>query len=135
MNPAYKLESTHLNAVPRRRFAWGIIKYSLLFGVLGAYLMTDYKFKQDDLKMRPDLGVTRIFSDVPLREKKVHDFFSGRYFDRDFDDKPQSIWKKTIKYLYPYQYYNPTDYDFLPFYDYTKDYITPAYDNHYHFKQ
>lgn len=135
MNPTYKLESTQLNAVPRRRFAWGVVKYSLIFGLLGAYLFTDNKFRLDDMKMRPDLQIGRILTDVPLREKKVHDFFSSGYFDRQFDDKPQSMWKKALKYLYPYQFYNPTEFDYLPFYDYTKDYVTPSMENHYHFKQ
>ncbi len=135
MNPTYKLESNQLNAVPRRRFAWGVVKYSLIFGLLGAYLFTDNKFRLDDMKMRPDLQVGRILTDAPLREKKVHDFFSSGYFDRQFDDKPQSMWKKALKYLYPYQFYNPTEFDYLPFYDYTKDYVTPSMENHYHFKQ
>jgi len=135
MNPVYRLESNHLNAVPRRRFAWGIIKYAIIFGLLGGYFFTDNKFRVDDLKMRPDLQIGRILTDVPLKEKRAHDFFSSGYYDRDFDDKPKSLWKKTLKYLYPYQFYNPTDYDYLPFYDYTKDYIPSSFENHYHFKQ
>lgn len=135
MNPTYRLESTHLNAVPRRRFAWGVIKYALVFGFLGGYLFTDNKFRLDDLKMRPDMQIGRILTDVPLREKRAHDFFSSKYFDRDFDDKPQSLWKKALHYLYPYQFYNPTESDYLPFYDYTKDYIPSSMENHYHFRQ
>ncbi len=135
MNPTYRLETTHLNAVPRRRFAWGVIKYAVVFGLLGAFTFTDNKFKKDDLKMRPDLQIGRILTDVPLREQKAHDFFSSKYFDREFDNKPQSMWKKTLLYLYPYQFYNPTEIDYLPYYDYTKDYITPSMENHYHFRQ
>ena len=133
--PVYRLESFHLNAVPRRRFAWGIIKYSIIFGLAGAYAVTDGAFRQDDLKMRPDMQVTRILSDIPLREKKVHEFFSGKYYDRDFSDKPQTLWKKAMKYCYPYHYYKPTKTDYLPYFDFKKDYITTAYENHYHFKQ
>lgn len=134
-NPTYRLNTTQINPVSRRRFAWGIIKYSIIFGLLGGFYFTDYRHKVDELKTRPDMQVGRILTEVPLREKRVHDFFSSSYFDKDFDDKPQSIWKKTLKYLFPYQYYNPTDYDYLPFYDYNKDYIIPAFENHYHFKQ
>ena len=135
MNPIHRLESTHLNSVPRRRFAWGVIKYAFIFGVLGGYSFTDLKFKQDDLKIRPDMQFGRILTDVPLKEKRAHDFFFSKYFDKDFEDKPQSTWKKALKYLYPYQYYNPTDIDYMPFYDYTKDYVTSSVEHHYHFKQ
>lgn len=135
MNPNYRLESTYLNIVPRRRFAWGVAKYSLIFGFLGGLFFTDNKFRVDELKIRPDLQVGRILTDIPLKEKRVHDFFSSGYFDREFNDKPQSFWKKTVNYLFPYQHYNPTDYDYLPFYDYSKDYVVSAFENNYHFKQ
>lgn len=135
MNPTYRLEPTQFNSVPRRRFAWGVIKYATIFGLVGAFLFTDNKFRQDDLKTRPDMQIGRILTDVPLREKKVHDFFTSGYFDRQFEDKPQSLWKKTLKYLYPYQFYEPTEYDYLPYYDYKNDYVTPSMENHYHFKQ
>ena len=134
-NPAYKLESYHLNSIPRRRFAWGCIKYFTLFGLIGAYLFTENKYRKDDLGFRPDKQIGRVLTEIPLREKKVHDFFTEKYFDRPSIEKSGSLFKKTLKYLYPYQFYKPAEQDYLPFYDYTKDYITPSMENHYHFKQ
>lgn len=135
MNPTYRLESNHINSVPRRRFAWGVIKYALIFGTIGAYLFTDNSFRIDELKTRPDLQIGRTMTDVPLREKKVHEFFNDGYYDSNSYEKPQSLWKKTLTYLYPYQFYNPTQSDYLPFHDYKKDYVLPSFENHYHFKQ
>ena len=135
LNPTYKLETYHLNQVPRRRFIWGYVKYSVFFGLIGAYLFTDDRYRKDDLGFRPDKQIGRIMTDVPLRERKVHDFFSGKYFDKPFSERSGSLFKRTLEYMYPYQFYKPAEHDYLPFYDYTKDYITPSMENHYHFQQ
>ena len=134
-NPAYKLESFNLNQIPRRRFAWGFIKYFTLFGFVGAYLFTDNSYRKDDLGIRPDKQIGRQLTSVPLKEKKVHDFFTGGYYDRPLEEKNASLFKRVLEYLYPYQYYKPAEYDYLPFYDYKKDYVTRSMENHYHFKQ
>jgi hypothetical protein len=135
-NPAYKLESFNLNEIPRRRFTWGVIKYFIIFGFVGSYLVTDNRYRLDDIGIRPDKQIGRIMTDVPLRERKVNDFFTGKYFDKPFvEERSQSLFKRTLEYLYPYQYYKPAEHDYLPFYDYTKDYVTPSMENHYHFKQ
>lgn len=135
LNPSYKLDSTMLNQVPRRRFLWGVVKYSVLFGVIGAFLGTDNSYRKDDLGIRPDKQIGRLLTSVPVREKKVHEFFTGNYFDRPFRERSGSLFKRTLEYLYPYQFYKPAEQDYAPFYDYTKDYITPSMENHYHFQQ
>lgn len=134
-NPAYKLESFNVNHIPRRRFAWGCIKYFTLFGLVGAYLSTENRYRKDDLGIRPDKQIGRQLTSVPLKEKKVHEFFTGSYFDKPFEQKNISLFKRTLEYLYPYQYYKPAEHDYLPFYDYTKDYVPQSMEHHYHFKQ
>ena len=134
LNPVYKLTSKRLNQVSRRRFIWGLVKYFAIFGFVGAYLSTDNSYRKDDLGIRPDKQMGRIMTDVPLREKKVHDFFTEAYFDKPLRERSGSLFKRTLEYLYPYQFYKPAEHDYLPFYDYTKDYVTPSMDNHYHFR-
>lgn len=134
LNPVYKLQSNYLNQVPRRRFVWGLVKYFVIFGFIGAYLTTDKTYRQDDIGMRPDKQIGRLLTDIPLKEKKVHDFFTGKYFDRPYEERNGSLFKRTLEYLYPYQFYKPAEHDYLPFYDYTKDYIPASMENHYHFK-
>jgi hypothetical protein len=134
LNPVYKLTSSHLNQVPRRRFLWGLVKYSFIFGLIGAYILTDNSYRKDDLGFRPDKQIGRVLTKVPIRELKVHDFFTGKYYDRPLRERSGSLFKRTLEYLYPYQFYKPAEHDYAPFYDYTKDYITPSMENHYHFQ-
>ena len=135
LNPKYKLESTRLNQVPRRRFTWGLVKFYVIFGFVGSLLMTENRYRKDELGFRPDKQIGRQLTEVPLSEKRVHDFFNdGKYFDRPFKEKGGSWFKRSLEYLYPYQFYKNTEYDYLPFYDYTKDYVTPSMENHYHFR-
>ena len=74
MNPTYKLESNQLNAVPRRRFAWGVVKYSLIFGFVGAYLFTDNKFRhQHELTIGVEFGAKTIEIDNKLVKIQIWD--------------------------------------------------------------
>ena len=105
----------------------------------GAFIFTDTKYFWDGLLTRPDLREMRILVKddyIPLKEKKVFEFFTGTYFGKPlYGDRPQGLYKRTLKYLFPYYEYNPDKAYYLPHYDYTKDYQTEDWSNHYHHHQ
>jgi hypothetical protein len=136
--PDYKFADSFYNETARRRFRFGLLKFSLLFGVVGAYLFTDDEYSQsNDLNMRPDFNHMRMMtpqSSIPIKEKKVFEMLHGDYFGMKFEEVHESYWKKFVHYFYPYTNYNPEKSYYEPFYDYKQDYVTEEFKNHYHFK-
>jgi hypothetical protein len=122
-NPHYKLPATTKNFYTRRTFYYGLFKYSLIFGIVGGYLLTDGSFLNDDFHARPDLNHMRMMTNkIPDHERKVFEMFDNNYFGRNFDDASVSWIKKFKDYFYPSVHYNPNSAYYLPFYDYKKSY-------------
>lgn len=118
-NPKYKLEPWTKHFYTRRTFKYGLLKYSLIFGLLGGYLFTDSAFFNNDFNARPDLNQMRIMTDnLPDKEKKVFEMYNNNYFGKEFEDKPQSWIKKFKERFYKSVHYNPSSSDYIPFYDY-----------------
>src|SRR4051812_23509099 len=100
----YKLSEPLLNGVIRKRMKWGLMKYSIVFGLLGAKYFTDRDYLIDDLNIRPDLSQMRILTpgQIPVKEKKVFEILHDRsYFGMPFKSEPVSIWKQFVQYWYP----------------------------------
>jgi hypothetical protein len=134
----YPFSTAKYNSPIKRRFRYGLLKYTLLFGLVGAYLVTDNSyFRNDDLMSRPDYNQMRTLSNpnnIPIREKKVFEALHGNYFGWNFEEKPDSWWKRALHYFYPYYEYNPNENYYEPFFDFKKDYIKEEFSSHYHFK-
>ncbi len=135
--PDYKLPDSYYSETIRNKFRWGLVKYGVLFGLIGAYLTTENAYLQNnDLNMRPDYNQMRILvpeSHIPIKEKKVFQTLYGNYFGITFEDENSSLWKKFVHFFYPYYDYNPSQKYYEPFFDYKKDYVTEEFKNHYHF--
>jgi hypothetical protein len=132
----YKLEAIVKNEIPFRRFRYGLFKYSVVIGLIGAYLTTDYDHLRDDLKTRPEFLPSRILTgDIPLKERKVFENLQGSYFGRKFDEEePVSFFTRARKFLYPWLDYNPGISKYIPSYDMNTEYVPREFENHYHFK-
>lgn len=112
------------NKYIRRTFRYGLFKYSFLIGFAGGYLFTDREFFNDDLNGRPDLSQFRSMlpGTVTDRERKVFDMYGDTYHGKQWDDTPQSWYKKLQKKLFPSVDYNPHSSHYEPFYDYKRGY-------------
>jgi len=112
------------NKTTRNAFNYGLLKYSVIFGIAGAFLFTDGDYLVDTLNARPDLGQFRAMTnDAPISEKKVFEFFDGvSYPDQD---KP-TILKRMKKAIWPSVDYNPKDTDYAQFFDYKRGYYPDA---------
>ena len=134
--PDYRLPDTYYSETARRRFKYGLLKWAVLLGCVGAYLTTDSDYLKNDLNMRPDFSQMRILTSMerlPIKEKKVFEILHGDYFGINFYENNTSLWKKSLEFLYPYNEYNPVKSHYEPFFDYKKDYVTEEFKNHYHF--
>ncbi len=135
--PDYKLPDIYYNQTARTKFKWGVFKYSVIFGFIGACVFTDSDYLKNDVNMRPDFNTMRIMipaEHIPLKERKVFEMMhDSKYFGMEFKHTNQSIWKKTLHYFYPYYDYNPDKSHYEPFFDYKKDYVSEDMKNHYHF--
>jgi hypothetical protein len=131
------MPDSYYNETIRKKFRWGLLKYGISFGLLGAYLFTDIDYRNnDDLGMRPDFTQMRILvpqAHIPIKEKKVFEALYGNYFGMNFENQNTSIWKRFVHFFYPYNNYNPDAKYYEPFFDYKKDYVTEDLKNHYHF--
>ncbi len=121
-NPHYKLDPYMKNFYTRRTFYYGLLKYSLVFGIVGAFLITDRSYLSDDFHARPDLNHMRVMTPVPDQERKVFEMFGNNYFGKKFDDQSVSWIKKFKDYFYPSVHYNPNNAYYLPFYNYKNSY-------------
>ena len=134
--PDYPMYNRSLNHATTRTFYYGLFKYSVLFGLALAFLGTDKGYTRDELLSRPDLKEMRILvrdDYIPIKEKKVHEFFTGTYFGRPlYQDEPTGWYHKIVKMIYPYFKYNPNQAYYEPHFDYTKDYQSENWSNHYH---
>lgn len=131
--PDYRVPDSLYNETSRRKFTYGLLKYAVLFGVIGAYLATDNSYLKNDLNMRPDFNAMRILTPVPIKEKKVFEMMHGSYFGQPFKEQNSSLWKRFINYFYPFNDYNPDKAYYEPFYDFKQDYVADEHKNHYHF--
>jgi hypothetical protein len=134
--PDYRIGDSFYNETSRRKFRWGVLKFSILFGFIGAFLLTDNSYLKNDLNLRPDLNTMRNLVNldhVPIKEKKVFEMMYGNYFGMPFKEKNRSVWKRFMDYFYPYNDYKPDRTYCEPFFDYKKDYVTNNMKNHYHF--
>lgn len=144
--PEYRLEHD-FNWSTRRTFYYGLIKYSLLIGAVGAWYFTDSDFLNDDLNSRPDFHPMRQLCDhsMPSEERKVFvdllhaKYFgfnrgSGNYFGKQLPNTTEhSFVRKVLKYFYPYYEYDVDGYNYSTNFDLTKDYLPTDLSNHYHF--
>lgn len=124
------------NETSRRKFRWGLYKYGILFGIIGAYLTTDDDYTKNDLNQRPDFNTMRnlvAIEKLPIKEKKVFEMMNGNYFGLEFREKNVGLWKKFVNYFYPFNDYNPDRAYYEPFYDFKKDYVHDEFKQHYHF--
>jgi hypothetical protein len=124
------------NETARRKFRFGILKFSLIFGLVGAYLTTDSAYFKNDINTRVDLDTRRALipqERLPVKEKKIHDMMHGNYFGDPWNEKNNSIWKKTLNYFYPYRDYRPDRAYIEPFFDYKNEPVPDEFKNHYHF--
>ena len=111
------------NKYIRRTFQYGLLKYSFLLGVVGAYLFTDSDYFTNDLNGRPDLGQFRIMTgNVSDKERKVFEIYGDNYFGKSWEDKPDAWYKRLNNKLFPSVNYNPPSSHYLPFYDYKRGY-------------
>lgn len=145
--PEYKLEPRSLNWSTRRTFYYGLFKYSVIIGIIGAWYFTDDFYLQNDLNNRPDLLPMRHMTDysMPMKERKVFsnlyhgNFFSfnkgqGNYHGKTMSGITEhSNWRKLIRYFYPYYEYDSDGYNYSVEFDTSKDYNSVEYKNHYHF--
>jgi hypothetical protein len=134
--PDYPYVNRTLNHATTRTFYYGLFKYSLIFGLGLAFYGTDREYMRDDLMNRPDLREMRIMVKdeyIPLKEKKVFEMLSGSYFGKPlYNEEPTGLYKKLVRYFFPELDYNPSPGHFLPPFDYTKDYQSENWSNHYH---
>lgn len=108
------------NKSVRNTFRYGLLKYSFIFGVAGAFLTTDGDYLVDNLNARPDLGQFRAMTnDAPVSEKKVFEFFDGVAYP---DEEKPTILKRMKKAVWPSLDYNPKDTYYEPFFDYKRGY-------------
>ena len=134
--PDYRLPDTYYSETARRKFRYGIFKWSMILGFLGAYLTTDNEFFKNEVNIRPDFSTMRILTpleNIPLRERKAFEILHGDYFGQAFSDQNTSFYKRALKYFYPWWDYKPDRAHYEPFFDYKKDYVPEQYKNHYHF--
>ncbi len=134
--PDYRLADSLYNETARRKFNWGLVKYSILFGLVGGYLGTDDEYFRNDINTRPDLDTKRTMMPVeslPVKEKKVLDMMQGNYFGDPFKEKNSSFWKRSLNYFYPYRDYKPDRAYYEPFFDYKKEPVPDEFKHHYHF--
>lgn len=110
------------NFYTRRTFFYGLFKYSLIFGLIGGYAITDKSYLADEFHARPDLNHMRIMTKVPDQERKVFEIFGNTYFGQNFQDQPVSWVKKFKQYFYPSVHYNPHSSYYVPFYNYKQSY-------------
>jgi hypothetical protein len=135
-NPDYRITEFRYNETARRRFRWGIFKFSIVFGLVGAYLTTDSSYFIDHINTRSDLSTRRTMMPqerLPVKEKKILDMIQGDYFGDAWNEKNNSIWKKTLNYFYPYRDYNPDRAYIEPFFDYKTEPVPEEFKHHYHF--
>lgn len=134
--PDYPMVTRTLNHATTRTFYYGLLKYSLLFGLAFAFLTTDRDYARDELLNRPDLKEMRIMvrdDYIPLKEKKVLEMLTGSYFGKPlYKEEPSSLYKRIVKKLYPEIDYNPSPGYYQPPFDFTKDYQSENWSNHYH---
>ena len=115
-NPYLKVMSK--NKYTRRTFYYGIFKYGVLFGIVGAFLTTDGAYLDQGFNARPDLNQLRAMTDyVKDDEKRAFNFFNGV----DYPDVERPTILKRIKHaLFPSVDYQP---NYLPYFDYKKGYF------------
>jgi len=134
--PDYPYFNRTFNHATTRTFYYGLLKYSIIFGLGLAFLGTDREYMRDDLLNRPDLKEMRIMvkdEHIPLKEKKVFEMLTGSYFGKPlYNQEPTGLYKKIVNYCYPEMDYNPNPGHFVPYFDYTKDYQSEKWSNHYH---
>lgn len=136
--PEYPLLNRTVNHATTRAFYVGFLFYSTVLGAAAAYWVTESSYGADELSSRPDYLPFRAMvreDYIPIKEKKVLEFFHGNYFGKPLNNNPQSLYRKIVRYLYPQYDYKPDEVYYAPHFDYTKDYQSENWSNHYHFKQ
>ena len=99
-------------------------------------MTTDSDYMKNDLNMRPDFSQMRILTPMeklPVKEKKAFEILHGDYFGVNFRENNTSIWQRGLDYFYPWHNYQPIQSQYVPFFDYKKDFATEEFNNHYHF--
>ena len=136
--PEYPMTTRNINHATTRTFYYGMFKYTIIFGLVAAWYVTDYDYMRDELSSRPDLKEMRILvrdDFIPIKEKKVFEVMQGTYHGKKlYEEKPiGGLYKRILRKIYPYYEYNPNPNNIAPYYDYKKDYTPENMSNHYHF--